>query len=133
MTIKLFFTKIALSAGAISGSRRILRVGLLLTVLASGCAVQETPKSPVAVLPQVIVPKPVALTAEADTALQAAEQGVIEARVKRALWTAAVNELNRARTAAKEFNSAATLRHAREVIALCELSIAQLSRPPVKW
>ena len=41
--------------------------------------------------------------------------------------------MSRARFAAKEFDSAATLRHAREVIVLCELSIAQLSKAPVKW
>jgi hypothetical protein len=99
----------------------------------SGCAVQETPKLPVAAAPVVVVPKPVALSAEAETAMQAAEQSVIEARVKRALWTAAVAELKRAKAAAQEFDSATTLRHAREVIALCELSIAQLSKPPVKW
>jgi hypothetical protein len=81
----------------------------------------------------VVAPKPIALSAEADAALQAAEQSVIEARVKRALWTAAVDELKRARAAALQFDSIATLRYARESIALCELSIAQLSRPPVKW
>ena len=98
-----------------------------------GCAVQELPKIPVAVVPATVAPTPIALSAEADTALQAAEQSVIEARVKRALWTAAVEELKRARATAKEFDSMATMRHARESIALCELSIAQLSRPPVKW
>ena len=106
---------------------------LLLAALATGCAVQEAPKLTVTTVPETIVQKPVALSAEADSALQAAEQGVIEARIKRALWTAAVEELSRARFAAKEFDSAATLRHAREVIVLCELSIAQLSKAPVKW
>ena len=91
------------------------------------------PKVPVLIVPEVVVPKLTALSAEADAALQAAEQGVIEARVKRALWTAAVEELKRARAAAQEFDSTATVRHAQESIALCELSIAQLSKPPVKW
>ena len=76
---------------------------------------------------------PTALTAEAASALQAAEQSVTEARVKRALWTAAVEELTRARAAAITFDSVATLRHAQETVALCGLSIAQLSAAPVKW
>ena len=87
----------------------------------------------VVVVPEVIAPKPVALTDAAEAALKTAEQSVIEARVKRALWIAAVEELKRARSAAQVFDSDTALRHAREVIALCDLSIAQLSKPPVKW
>ena len=79
------------------------------------------------------VAKPTMLTEDAGSALEAAEQSVNEARIKRALWTAAVDELTRARSAAKAFDSVATLQHAREVIALCGLSIAQLSAAPVKW
>lgn len=94
---------------------------------------QEAPKAPVVVAPEAPPPKPVALTEEADSVLKAAEQSVTEARIKRALWTAAVVELERARTAARTFDSAATITHAREVIALCGLSIAQLSSAPVKW
>ena len=92
----------------------------------------EVTKIPAAVIPVPALPEPIALSAEAETTLKAAEQNVIEARVKRTLWTAAVVELDRARTAAKKFDSNATLRHAREVIALCDLSIAQLSKAPVK-
>ena len=131
MTISLFLTTSAADCGS-STQRQILSCGLLAVFLC-GCAAQEVPKLPVVVVPEVVVPKLIALSNEADAALQAAEQGVIEARVKRALWTAAVEELKRARAAAQEFDSAATLRHARESIALCELSIAQLSKPPVKW
>ena len=95
---------------------------------------QEAPKAPTVVIPVVVAPpKPTALSEEADTTLKAAEQSVTEARIRRALWTAAVEELERARAAAKVLDSDATLRHAREVIALCGLSIAQLSAPPVKW
>ena len=95
---------------------------------------QEAPKAPAAVIPVVTAPaKPILLTEEAESTLKAAEQSVTEARIRRALWTAAVEELERARAAAKGFDSGATLRHAREVIALCGLSIAQLSAPPVKW
>ena len=106
---------------------------VLLAWLAAGCAVQEAPKSTITAVPEVVLQRPAALTAEAGSALQAAEQGVIEARIKRALWIAAVEELSRARASAKKFDSAATLRHAREAILLCELSIAQLSKAPVKW
>lgn len=88
---------------------------------------------PVAVVPVMLAPKPTALTEEADAALKAAGQSVIEARIKRSLWTAAVEELKKAQVAAKNFDSVATLAHAREVIALCGLSIAQLSSAPVKW
>ena len=116
-----------------SGLPKPLFAPLLLAWLATGCAVQETPKLTITAVPEVILQKPVALAAEAEAALQAAEQGVIEAGIKRALWIAAVEELSRARVAAKEFDSAATLRHAREAILLCELSIAQLSKAPVKW
>ncbi len=99
-----------------------------------GCATPEPPKAePVA--PVVVVPviKPTALTVEADAALKAAEQSVIEARVMRSLWTAAVEHLQKARAAAKVFDSAATLEHAKEVVVLCELSIKQTALPPVKW
>ncbi len=105
----------------------------MLAALASGCALPEAPKMPVAIVPVMLAPKPIALTEEADAALKAAEQSVIEARIKRALWTAAVEELKKAQVAAKNLDSISTLVHAREVIALCGLSIAQLSSTPVKW
>lgn len=133
MTIKLFFHKFSNHEVQSSRLLRLLFAPLLLAALATGCAVPEPPKLTVTTVPDAIVQKPVALTVEADSALQAAEQGVIEARIKRALWTSAVEELSRARIAAKEFDSAGTLRHARETIILCELSIAQLSKVPVKW
>ena len=110
-----------------------MSAGVLLAALVSGCAVQEAPKAPVAVILEAPAPKPVALTEDAANALNVAEQSVIEARIKRALWTVAVEELQRARSAAQGFDSLTTLRHAREAIALCELSIAQLSEAPVKW
>jgi len=99
-----------------------------------GCVAPEPPQAePVAPVVFVPVARPVELTAEADAALKAAEQSVIEARVKRALWTAAVEQLNKARAAALVFDSAATLEHAKEVVALCALSIKQTALPPVKW
>ena len=78
-------------------------------------------------------PKPTALSQEAEDALAAAEQKVIEARIKRSLWIPAVEHLNKARAAAKKFDSDATMQHAKEAIALCILSIAQLDSPPVRW
>ena len=87
----------------------------------------------------VTVPAPVAkvsinaLNAEADSALKAAEQSVVEARIQRALWIAAVDELAKARAAAKIFDSEATLKHARETISLCNLSLQQKQAPPVTW
>ena len=74
-----------------------------------------------------------ALNAEADSALKAAEQSVVEARIQRALWIAAVDELAKARAAAKIFDNEATLKHARETISLCNLSLQQKQAPPVTW
>ena len=107
-------------------------VALLASV--GGCVAPEPPKTET-VAPRVAAPvvKPTALTADADSALKAAEQSVIEARVKRALWTAAVEHLNKARAAAQVFDSTATLEHAKEVVTLCTLSIKQTALPPVKW
>lgn len=100
----------------------------------SGCSSLEPPKATMLMPVVVSLPaKPAALTAEADSALKAAEQSVIEARVRRAVWTAAVEQLNKARAAAKIFDSTATLAHAKEVVALCALSIQQLALPPVTW
>ena len=102
-------------------------------VFFGGCAVQEPPKISVPVPDVGLAPKPTALTDEAEAVLKAAEQSVVEARIKRALWSAAVEELTRAQAAAKTFDSASTILHARKVVALCDLSIAQLSKAPVKW
>lgn len=132
LTTKLFLTKFAVAALKSPDARGGVLISLLLAVLVGGCAVQEAPKMPV-VVPVTLAPKPVALTAEADAALKAAEQSVTEARIKRALWIAAVEELKRAQAAAKDFDSVATLAHASETIALCSLSVAQLSKAPVKW
>ena len=125
------FPAVAQQRAGVSG---ILFLVALFSMLLSGCVVTESQKTPiVVVVPEPPPPKPSALTVEADTILKAAEQSVIEARIKRALWTAAVAELERARAAAKVFDSVATSRHAREVIALCGLSVAQLSAAPVSW
>ena len=105
----------------------------VLAIFGGSCATQDAVKVPVAAAPVTALPKPTALTDEADKILKAAEQNVTEARIKRALWTAAVEELKLAQEAAKNFDSVATLAHAREVIALCGHSIAQLSSAPVKW
>jgi hypothetical protein len=106
-----------------------------LAGLLSSCAVREAVNvpAPVAAVAPAPPPKPTALTAEAAAALLAAEQSVTEARIKRSLWTKAVQHLEQARAAAKIFDSEATLMHAKETIALCELSVAQLKSPPVRW
>jgi hypothetical protein len=118
---------------AFSNALRVAATSTIVSVFA-GCMTQQqapvTGTKPVEVAPSA---KPTALTQEAEVALNAAEQSVIEARVKRALWTAAVEQLAKAREAAKSFDSNATLTHAKEVVALCTLSLQQLSAPPVKW
>ena len=132
MTIKPFLGKSPIDSAQHSTARIGVLAVALCVVLVGGCAVPEATKIPAAVIAVPALPAPIALTEEAETTLKAAEQSVIEARVKRTLWTAAVVELDRARTAAKRFDSNTTVRHAREVIALCDLSIAQLSKAPVK-
>jgi hypothetical protein len=115
-----------------------LRFGLLFAaVYLSGCASmfesQKPPPVPVSVVSAALPAAPTSLNAEAANTLKAAEQSVIEARVKRVLWSAAIEQLVEARKAAKVFDSDATLKHAREVIALCELSSKQAQLPPVVW
>lgn len=99
----------------------------------SGCATTPPPLAAPTVVAEPVSVKPAALSVDADNALKAAEQTVIETRVRRALWTAATDQLNRARAAAKIFDSDLTLKHAREVIALCQLSLQQKQSPPVTW
>lgn len=130
----MFLDKFSAVARQHTGVRGILFSAALLAMLLNGCVVTESQKTPVVVaIPAPPPSKPLALTEEAETILKAAEQSVIEARIKRALWTAAVTELERARAASKMFDSVATSRHAREVITLCGLSVAQLSAAPVSW
>jgi hypothetical protein len=116
-------------------------IGCAVAVSASmvaGCGLfGQTKSAPVA--PETVAavaptpPKPTALTADADAMLKAAEQSVVEARIKRSLWTAATEQLAKAKAAAKVFDSEATTKHAREVIALCELSNKQINDAPVAW
>ena len=111
-------------------------VGMLLITAAvgiSGCATSPPPLSTLIVIAEPVSVKPTVLSVDADNALKAAEQTVIETRVRRALWTAATDQLNRARAAAKILDSDLTLKHAREVIALCQLSLQQKQSPPVTW
>jgi hypothetical protein len=114
-----------------------------LSVMLSACglfnqakpvAIEAVPNATVqAITPPTPPPKATALTAEAESVLKAAEQSAVEARIKRTLWAAANEQLMKARSAAKSFDSAATLTYATEVIKLCELSNKQLSDAPVTW
>ena len=135
MTTKLFLSKFPNESAQVAGVRGSVFVGVLLAALLNACAVSEAPKQqiPVAIIPVTPLAKPTVVNEEADAALKVAELSVNEARIKRALWTAAVEQLALARAAAKAIDNAATIRHARETIALCNLSIAQLSKPPVDW
>ncbi len=94
---------------------------------------QKTEPAPIAVAPAAPPPAPTSLSAEAENTLKTAEQSVIEARVKRVLWSTAVEQLAQAKAAAKIFDSEATLKHAKEVIALCDLSSRQAQLAPVAW
>lgn len=117
----------------VSNGAEKLAAALVIACLAAGCV--SAPPPSVTTTPTVTVAPPAqtVLSVEADAALKAAELSISEARLKRALWTAAVKHLGLARDAARVFDSAATLEHAREAIALCNLSVQQLSAPPVKW
>jgi murein lipoprotein len=100
----------------------------------AGCVMPATVHvAPVVETTPPVPAKPTALTGEAQSALMAAEVAVVEARNNRSLWTAALDQLALARQAAAVFDSDATLQHAREVVALCELSAKQRSAPLVKW
>ena len=115
-----------------------LRVGLFFVIVClGGCASmfdsQKSAPAPIVAAPIAPPPAPTSLNAEATNTLKAAEQSVIEARVKRVLWSAAAMQLIEARKAAKVFDSEATLKHAKEVIALCELSSKQAQIAPVVW
>ena len=100
----------------------------------SGCITAPVPPASLpAVIAQPAPAKSSTLSIEADNALKAAEQTVIETRVRRALWTAATEHLESARVAARLLNSDLTLKHAREVIALCQQSLQQKQSPPVTW
>jgi hypothetical protein len=104
-------------------------------LLPSACVVTPALQKTMAVEPVIAPPpsRPAAITVEADAALKAAEQSVIEARQRRNLWTAAVEHLEQARQAARLLDSEGTLKHAREVVALCALSAQQGSAPLVNW
>jgi hypothetical protein len=125
----------SMATGTILFFRRVGMTAASIGVLGffGGCVAPDPPKAP-SIAPVIIpVARPTTLTDAADSALKAAEQSVIEARIKRALWTAAVEHLGQARAAASVFDSTATLAHAKEVVALCALSIQQTALPPVKW
>ena len=111
----------------------LMVLSLMSALMMSGCS---TPADIIAA-PKVIVVSvpwsPTVLSAEADNALKAAEQTVVETRVRRALWTAATEQLALARGAAKIFDSENTLKHAREAIVLCQSGLQQKLLPPVTW
>ena len=120
--------KFAIQAALMMASSSIVVFGL------SGCITAPVPpESLPAVIAQPAPAKPSTLSIEADNALKAAEQTVIETRVRRALWTAATEHLESARVAARSLNSDLTLKHAREAIALCQLGLQQKQSPPVIW
>ena len=108
---------------------------LAASVLMGGCALWEVPVraplSPTQALPRETAPA--WLSDEATAALQRARQGVEAARATRTLWRAALNKLAEAELAAVKQDSVATLRAARETVALCEKSQAQALSASVVW
>lgn len=119
------------------GQNNLLVVSVISIISLSGCVSlfdsQKTETAPIAVAPFIPAAAPIALSSDAENALKAAEQSVIESRIKRVLWRAAIEQLAQARNAAKIFDSDATLKHAREVIALCTLSSTQAQSAPLAW
>ena len=115
-----------------------LAVGLVISMIClGGCALvfepkKATPDAVAIAAPASLVP-PISLSPEAESALKAAEQSVIEEKIKRTLWSAAVEQLAEAKRAAKSFDSESTLKYTKETIALCELSKQQVQSPAVTW
>lgn len=137
LTINILFTVLRrlpeIRGITVADAARQTAAWLAAASLVTGCATAPPPSAVATPVVTVAPAVPAVLSAEADAALKAAELSVNEARLKRALWTAAVKQLGLARDAARVFDSATTLSHAREAIALCNLSLQQLSAPPVKW
>ncbi len=105
-----------------------------LGLLLSACETVEPP--PTAVEPVAMIPapqRPTKLTLEAEAALTLAEQSVIEARVKRTMWSAAWEALQQAHASAKIFDSEATLRYAKSATEFCNLGLKQTESPAVNW
>lgn len=116
--------------------RRIVRRVTLLAVLGLLPACETVAPPPVAVVPVVAISlpqRPTMLTAEAEAALTLAEQSMIEARVKRTMWSAAWEALQQARASAKIFDSEATLRYAKSATEFCNLGLKQVESPAVNW
>ncbi len=125
------------SGNSVSNRLRIAFVALSASAFClGGCAnffdSKKAAPETIAVAPEVPA-APIALSAEAESTLKAAEQSVIESRIKRAMWNAANEQLALAKRAAKVFDSDATIKYAKEVIALCALSNQQMQSAPVVW
>ncbi len=115
-----------------------LAFGLVIsTICLGGCALifdsKKVAPVPVTMATPALPVLPISLSPEAESALKAAEQSVIEGRIKRTLWSAAVEQLAKAKSAARSFDSETTLKYAKETIALCELSNRQAQSPAVVW
>jgi hypothetical protein len=108
-----------------------------LPMLNSGCAFNPFQIKPPVLATQeikaVIQVAPTELSVEATQALLAAEKKISEARNSLALWISAVEKLTLARQAATVYDSDKTMQLARETVALCELSLAQMKLPLVSW
>lgn len=114
--------------------------GLLVVSAMTGCAWFATKPAPVVEVTPIAVATPrslptpatpIALSADAVAALNAAEARIVDARKMRTLWPSAVVELDKARAAAKVFDSTRTIAFAQEVISLCEESLKQRQAPGV--
>lgn len=84
-------------------------------------APQATAKTPAAPTTQ--------LTEEAKQALAKAEADVKSAQAKNALWTTAQDALKKAKAAAEQNDSAATIKHAKDASEFARLGIAQTQYP----
>lgn len=102
----------------------------------TGCALapfQQPNLGKSAAQTQVVIAAPTALTEQASHALKVAEISVNNARQTHTLWSRALDQLGKAQSAAKVFDSKATILHAQEVINICFRSTEQAKFPPVLW
>jgi murein lipoprotein len=106
-------------------SRLLLALTSAALLGLSGCAGTETkPADTAAAAP--------ALSAEAQTALSAAQAAVKDAKAKNALWTTAESALKAAEEAAKKGDSATVIKQSKLASDHVQKGLAQLNYPMLK-
>jgi hypothetical protein len=118
-----------------TSSRATALLAILLALSSGGCSIWQQPATITAQpVTAIAAPSPPqALTREAAGALDQAQQRVAQAKASRTLWKSALEKLMVAQQAAVKQDSPLVMKLANEVLALCQLSSAQVSQPAVAW